>query len=124
MTIHDFNKYPQRYINATELKAIKQTILLNGFQERKYNQVNYIWGVLTKLDNIVKTKDGKITLSDYANQVATDDSNTTEGRDPCLHRIYKSQLIREADNTFGKTVCMLEYLKYHRNYIFKDNKGE
>ena len=65
MTIHDFNKYPQGYINATELKAIKQTILLNGFQERKYNQLDYTLNVVTRLDNIVKTKDGKITYTEY-----------------------------------------------------------
>jgi putative restriction endonuclease len=130
MTIADLNQYQKGYVTRAELEALKISMMENDFVDRKYNQLSHTLNVLTRLDNIVKTKDGKITLSDYVNQIATDDIGASEGRDPYLHRIYKSQLIQEADNIFGKTVCMLEYLKYpslvasHIKPFIKSNKEE
>lgn len=112
MTIADLNEYHNGYITRTELDSLKKSMHNNGFLDRKYNQLSYTLNVLTRLDNIVKTNDGKITLSQYADAILSDTEEYISKRDPYLHRMYKTELINESNKYFGNTLCMLEYLKY------------
>lgn len=112
MTIADLTECKNGYVTRHEIELLKSSMRKIGFIDRKYNQLDYTLNVVTRLDNIVKTKDGKITLSQYTDAVLNDAEEYVGKRDPYLHRMYKTELINESNKHFGNTVCMLEYLQY------------
>lgn len=108
----DIEKYEGGYISEKEIfkyTAIAEKI---GFIERKYNQVDYLFNLLGKLDDIVFVNDELYFKQDAAIIFGEDLNKETRKRDSYLHRIYKNLLKEETEDKLNFTKCMLEKLSY------------
>lgn len=93
----DLRTYDRNFYPIDELRAfmiLNQEDIL-GFKGRKYNQINYLWGLLSKLDEIYQ-KGEYICLKEDKKRVFgdIDDQNYTRKRDAYLHRLYKKTAAR------------------------------
>lgn len=111
----DLRKYTGTFYPIDELRAF---IFLNQdyiseFADRKYNQINYLWSLLSNLDEIYQ-KDDAICLEEDKKRIFGDieDTQSNRKRDPYLHRLYKNQLQEECEELYGGVKCMLEKLAY------------
>ncbi len=109
----NINDYPQGYISLEELDRLYNNENQAGFEERKYNQIGYLKGLLKKLDGIVYASEQFCLKKDAENiQLNNIQETETKGRDPYLQRIYKQQLQKESFDVLGRTKCMVEQIEY------------
>ncbi|OIO48492.1 MAG: restriction endonuclease, partial [Parcubacteria group bacterium CG1_02_41_12] len=108
----DISKISKGYLSEEELKEAKYNAEKSGFIKRKYNQVGYLWNILSKLDDL-DIVDNYLYFKEDAPAILVDDSRIQKGiRDAYLHRIYKNQLQEESYKKLGDVKCMLEKLSY------------
>lgn len=104
--------YLKGYVTVNELNYHTQVAIGNGFIERKYNQVGYLFNLLNKLDDIVFVN-GRLYFEEDAKVIFGEDlKQETKKRDGYLHRIYKNLLKEEVDDKLYQTKCMVEKLSY------------
>jgi hypothetical protein len=104
--------YSRGYVTVNELNFHTQVAIENGFIERKYNQVGYLFNLLNKLDDIVFVHN-KLYFEEDAKVIFGEDlKQETKKRDGYLHRIYKNLLKEEVDDKLYQTKCMVEKLSY------------
>ena len=108
----EITEYTKGYVTIDELTYHTNIARNNGFIERKYNQVQYLFNLLKKLDDVVFINDILYFEEDAKVIFGEDLKQETRKRDGYLHRIYKNQLQEEIDEKCGKTVCMIEKLAY------------
>lgn len=108
----DIEKYNNGYVNESELKHYTSIAEKNGFIERKYNQVGYLFNLLNKLDDVIFMHDELYFTEDAKNIFGEDLKKETKKRDGYLHLIYKRQLQEESTEELGEKKCMLEQLSY------------
>lgn len=115
LMLMDLRTYNGNYYPIDELRNFIHfnQNYISEFQERKYNQITYLWGLLSKLDEIYQ-KDEFICLVEDKKRVFGDleDTQYLRKRDPYLHRLYKHQLQEESAEYCGGIKCMLEKLAY------------
>lgn len=99
----------QDFLIANEVRQAKEQAEQNGFIERKYNQVNYLWTLLKKLDDIVIV-DNYLYFEEDIDIEKT--KINTQKRDSYLHRIYKNELQNEVKDALSDKQCMVEGLAY------------
>lgn len=104
--------YHKGYIIYDELSYHTQMAINNGFVERKYNQVGYLFNLLNKLDDIVFVNNILFFTEDAKVIFGEDLKKETKKRDGYLHRIYKNLLQEEVDEKLGQAKCMVENLSY------------
>jgi len=109
MTI-DIAKFPKGYLTQEELGKAKNYVKAIGFANRKYNQVEHLWLVLKRLDDLVV--DQKYVYLEKDTVSVISDTKDEEKRDHYLQRLYKNQLKEESKELFGVIQCMLEKLDY------------
>ncbi|MDP2638032.1 MAG: HNH endonuclease [Candidatus Levybacteria bacterium] len=109
MTI-DIARFPKGYLNQEELQKAKDHVKATEFGNRKYNQVEHLWLVLKKLDDLTVDKKYVYLEKDAVSVVS--DTKDEERRDHYLQRLYKNQLKEESKELFGIIQCMLEKLDY------------
>lgn len=105
----DISKYSKGYLNNQELNQMVLEINKINFQERKYNQRNYIRNIFKKLDE-VEFRNNTFYLS--GSSLETEKDNQYRGRDPYLQRLFKKELVNEGLNVFGKIICFVEKIPY------------
>lgn len=108
----DIEKHRESFIKSDELQNYVNEANKIGFIKRKYNQIGYLYNILSKLDDLVFVKDDLYFKEDAEQIFGEDLAITTKKRDPYLHRLYKNQLQEECEEIYGKTVCVLEKLSY------------
>ncbi len=105
-------QYQKGYVNFTELTYHTNIAFETGFIERKYNQVGYLFNLLTKLDDVVFI-DNVLYFEEDAKVIFGEDlKQEARKRDGYLHRIYKNLLKEEVEDKLYSTQCMLEKLSY------------
>lgn len=108
----NISNYHKGYVTYDELFHHTQIAINNGFVERKYNQVRYLFNLLNKLDDIVFVNNILFFKEDAKVIFGEDLKKESKKRDGYLHRIYKNLLQEEVDEKLGQTKCMLEKLSY------------
>lgn len=112
LMIVEIDTIKKGYLNASELAFYVQKAQEMDFIERKYNQVAYLYNLLSKLDDLVFVKD-ELYFEEDAKVIFGDDlKDERKVRDPYLHRLYKNQLKEESTSILGDTKCMVEKLAY------------
>lgn len=76
------------------------------FEEKKYNQIRYLFTFLSLMPNIIADKRKGISFMN------PDEVSIDSTRDPILYNIYKSDLKKESIRIYGKEVCYLEKKQY------------
>ena len=104
--------YQKGYVNLEELVYHTNQALKNGFIERKYNQVGYLFNLLMKLDDVVFVNNILYFEEDAKVIFGENLKYETKKRDGYLHRIYKNLLKEEVEDKLYYTQCMLEKLSY------------
>ena len=100
------------FLSKTEVDNYTTLAKNQGFIDRKYNQISYLFNLLKKLDDIVFV-DNVLYFEDDAKIIFGEDlKQETKKRDGYLHRIYKNQLKEESEEKLTQTQCMLEKLSY------------
>ena len=98
------------YATREELLQGLNDPLLNGFIERKYNQISYFKNLLKEVDGIFLSN-GTYTLYETESPSEIKEIRSV-GRDPYLQKIYKDQLKKEVAELLGTAKCMVEGLSY------------
>ncbi len=105
----DIKNYPDGYIKFDELEKLTEILLAEKVDERKYNQLSYLWGICTNiLTGIYINKENRLTL-DRDNQI---EEIIRKGRDPYKQRLYKYDLYQESLEMNSEIVCFYENKKY------------
>lgn len=113
MTI-DISKIKKDYVTKEDLDRQYAEVDVEGFYQRKYNQVDHLKNVLSKLDDMA-IHDNVLYFKTDADRLFGDDDETRKAvRDPYLQRVYKSELEEESMLHYGCETpkCMLEGLSY------------
>lgn len=112
LMIVNINNHSDGFINKDELLKYIQLANDGAFDDRKYNQIGYLWNLLKKLDDLVVIKQRLYFEEDAKVIFGEDLKQETKKRDGYLHRIYKNQLKEESEEKLTQTQCMLEELSY------------
>lgn len=103
------------FLTRVELEKQKRFVDATGFNERKYNQKRYLYGIAKRLTGIFCNE--RVLAIDPAN---LPDSEEIKTRDPYLHSLYKKALKDESIAIFGKVVCdfrQKEFTSYVASHI-------
>ncbi len=111
MTIKDLSKYKKEYATSEEIETLKKDIKKTKFVSRKYNQVNYLYNILNKLDDL-KIVQKNLYFKEDADRIYGSYNKDSNKRDNYLQRIYKNQLEEETFEKRGVVKCMVEDLPY------------
>ncbi|WAC42335.1 HNH endonuclease [Pedobacter sp. SL55] len=108
----DIESHNKTFIEAEELQRYVAEAKDIGFIDRKYNQIGYLYNILSKLDDLVFVNDDLYFIEDAVQIFGEELRATVKRRDPYLHRLYKNQLQEECEELYGNTICVLEKLRY------------
>jgi len=112
LMIVNINNHKIGYLTRNEIDEYINLANNGAFDERKFNQIGYLWNLLKKLDDLVVI-DKKLYFEEDAKVIFGEDlKQETKKRDGYLHRIYKNQLKEESEEKLNQTQCMLEKLSY------------
>lgn len=102
------------YLTADNLETIYNEALCSGFVDRKYNQVEHLWNLLGRLDDLSIHNHQIYFKTDADRLFGTNEEEKKSVRDSYLQRVYKSELEEESCNHYGcnQPKCMLEGLAY------------
>ena len=106
MVTPSINTITKGYLTQDELEEQYNYSKAINFEDKKYNQISYLFNFLNLMPNIKADKNTGITFID-PNDVEIDTK-----RDPILYGIYKNDLKNESKNVFGKVVCYLTKKEY------------
>jgi hypothetical protein len=105
----NISDYSQGFLTKEEVLQVKKQAEEKNFIDRKYNQVNYLWTLLKKLDDL----DIVGNYLYFKEDIEIEKINSkTKKRDNYLHRIYKNQLKNEVYEELNSEQCMVEKLRY------------
>ena len=120
MMLIDINIDPiasKGFFSQGELKSIKNINFIN-FKSRKYNQINYLWNFLKKIEILTFNNDEFEFTNDPYVKIKSDENknknNFSKGkkRDSAMQIIMKDQLKLESENKLGSVMCMLSQIEY------------
>lgn len=113
MTVN-ISDYEVGYITKEELDQQYNTIDIEGFIERKYNQIGHLMNLLGKLDDLVIVNNTIYFETDAQRLFGNDFEKQKECRDPYLQRVYKRELEEESMIFLESSTprCMLEGLDH------------
>ena len=95
------------YLNIEELLCLTYHTNQIGFNHRKYNQMNFLWNICTKvLTGIYLDQDNCLTLD------KPDFTEKSIGRDTYKQTLYKYSLYEESREFLSDVYCYVENLKY------------
>lgn len=95
------------YLSRSEIESQNRLADTIGFQERKYNQLNYIFNFCQYLSGV---SFGNNRISIDPTLITQEEKATT--RDPYLQRVYKEGLIQESFLAGLHRKCFVEKLAY------------
>lgn len=111
MTV-DISSIERGFFDKNELEEVKERAKNINFRDRKYNQINYLWSFLKKLDDLKIVDDILFFKEDEKVVLAEQLKKSSHKRDSYLHRLYKNHLKEESREKQTKVKCMLEKLAY------------
>lgn len=109
------------FLTRDELESQKRFVEATGFDERKYNQKAYLYGIARRLTGVFCKQ--RVLSLDPDN---LPDSEEIKTRDPYLHSLYKKALKDESKEIFGKVVCdfrQKEFTSYVASHIKPFNES-
>lgn len=114
MTINDTTSYPKGYLTRLELDKAKEYAKIINFKDRKYNQVQHLFSILSFLEDLaVNRKEKNICFEEDKDLYLVQGKNKNDKpRDPYLHKLYKHELKKEVKGVYDKERCMAEKLDY------------
>ncbi len=126
----DIEAIKKGYLDKTELSFFESKAQLSGFIDRKYNQIGYLFNILSKLDDVVFVNDELYFTEDAKRIFGENLEVSTKKRDPYLHLLFKNQLRDESFEYFKSEKCMVEKLAFpvliasHIKPFIKSNDDE
>ena len=110
----DINLYEKGYVTKVELDRQYETVDVEGFVERKYNQVSHLKNLLGKLDDLTIVDDTIYFETDALRIFGSETEKRKDCRDPYLQRVYKKELEEECKLLLDTPApkCMLEGLDH------------
>ncbi|MBP3299467.1 MAG: HNH endonuclease [Muribaculaceae bacterium] len=112
MTI-DIESFGREFATREDIDRQYCDMDIDGFYERKYNQVDHLRNLLGKLDDLT-VHDGCVYFKTDADRLFPDVTQRRAVRDPYLQRVYKSELEDEVCVHYGSETprCMLDSLAH------------
>ena len=101
---------PKGFLTKSEIKSKKNELKRSGAYARKYNQLEYLFGLCKKLTGVFVSGE-KISLKPI---VELEETEKSKGRDSYLQHLYKLELIKEYKRIYqvDKGACVLEKMAY------------
>lgn len=90
------------YLTIEELQEQFEFSKAIAFEEKKYNQINYLFTFLNYIPNIQSNKEDGVSFID------PDEVEIDTKRDPILYGLMKNNLKEESTKLYGKQVCDLK----------------
>lgn len=115
ISLKNISNIGKGFLTRDELEKQKKFVETTGFQERKYNQKSYLYGIAKRLTGVFCNQ--RVLSIDSDN---LPDSEEIKTRDPYLHSLYKRALKDESIKIFGKIVCAFrqkEFTSYVASHI-------
>ncbi len=108
MMITNIEEYEKGYLTREELDKQYSIAVNNNFAERKYNQISHLKSYLKHFIDVVY--DPAYDRFYFKDDPILDSLNLekTYKRDNVKHKIYKSELIKESNDVYNRTLCYLE----------------
>ena len=110
LMVTDVAKYKRGYLLPEELELQYQYALSIKFDEKKYNQIEYLIGFLKYMPELVY-EDGVLEFEDNKSVVAGTDVVSAK-RDPILMRIYRKLLFEESMSVYDRLICYACHLPW------------
>lgn len=107
ISLKDISNIGKGFLTREELETQKRFVSTTGFDDRKYNQKRYLYGIAKRLTGVYCRN--RILSLDSDN---LPDSEELKSRDPYLHSLFKKALKDESESIFGKVVCDFEQIEY------------
>lgn len=109
MTV-DINAFHKDHVDGEDLERQAENIDIDGFIDRKYNQVNHLKNLLGKLDDLVLHDNVLYFQTDAERLFGNAITDRKEVRDSYLQRIYKNELEEESMSFYASASpkCMVE----------------
>lgn len=113
MTI-DITTFPKDYATKEDLESQYAEVDIEGFMERKYNQVGHLKNLLSKLDDLVLHDNVLYFQTDALRLFGDNVEEKRIVRDPYLQRVYKNELEEESVSHYDslQPKCMLDGLSH------------
>ena len=111
ISLKDISNIGKGFLTREELETQKRFVSTTGFDDRKYNQKSYLYGIAKRLTGVFCRN--RILSLDSDN---LPDAEELKSRDPYLHSLYKKALKDETLAIFGKIVCNFEQIE-HTSYV-------
>lgn len=115
ISLKNISNIGKGFLTRDELEKQKKFVEITGFNERKYNQKRYLYGIAKRLTGVF-CKNRVLSL----NPDDLPDTEEIKTRDPYLHSLYKKALKDESVRLFGKVVCdfrQKEFTSYVASHI-------
>lgn len=107
ISLKDISNIGKGFLTRDELETQKRFVSTTGFDDRKYNQKSYLYGIAKRLTGVFCRN--RILSLDSDN---LPDAEELKSRDPYLHSLYKKALKDETKAIFGKVVCNFEQIEF------------
>lgn len=105
MCTPNISQIKKGYLTENELVNQKNYANLIHFEEKKYNQIGYLFDFLNLVDNVDANKNKGIKF------INPEDVIIDSKRDPIRYSIYRTELKKESNRLFGKELCYID-MKY------------
>lgn len=106
MVTPGINEISKGYLTKDELEEQYNFSKAIQFEDKKYNQIDYLIVFLNLMPNISADKVYGISF------INPDEVEIDTNRDPILYGIYRSDLKKESKRLFGKEICYVEHKEY------------
>lgn len=106
MVTPNINGILKGYLTADELKEQYKFSETISFEEKKYNQIGYMFNFLNHMDNIISDKDRGVGFIDKT-KISIDTR-----RDPYLYSVFKTELKNESSKIYGNEICFIKKKPY------------
>lgn len=105
LMVTDITKYEKGYLTRKELDDQYRYVVVNRFEDRKYNQIAHFVAFLKHFVDLKYNKEqGKFWFVDDPD-IVDEEFDRSYPRDNIKHRIYKNELKAESHNVYGQPVC-------------------
>ncbi|MFV0504425.1 MAG: HNH endonuclease, partial [Lachnospirales bacterium] len=108
LMVTDITKYKKGYLTRRQLNAHYKYAKNISFEDRKYNQIEYLIAYLKNFIDVTYDNKNKCFRFSDDPDVVDKEFNIRYKRDPIKHRIYREELIDESKGLYNDKWCFLE----------------
>jgi len=110
LMVTDIRNYKRGYLLPEELVRQSRWAKSIGFDEKKYNQIDYLIGFLKYMPDLVYGESG-LRFVDSVSVVSGNDV-ITPTRDPIMMRIFRKKLMDESNSIYDNVLCYASKLPW------------